>query len=93
MQLTEKSYTNIVEGIKKVRAKSGKANLFRFGILWAEGGWYTDWKSECLEPNILDRLGWASNHSLVTCRDDGNMYSRKNQLYQTAFIGARPRDP
>ena len=92
-KLQQHNMTALIDAISKVRAKGGKANLFRFGILWAEGGWYTDWKSECLEPNILDRLGRASNNSLVTCQDDGNPYSKKNHLYQNAFVGSPPRDP
>ena len=83
----------IIDALHKVKANSGKSNLFRFAILWAEGGWYTDWKSECLEINILKKLQDFSNNSLVTCRDEGNDYSVKHKLFQTAFVGAPKRDP
>ena len=92
-KLRQHNLTGVIDAMNNVRAKGGKANLFRFAVLWAEGGWYTDWKSECIESNILDRIGRASKNSLVTCRDDGNHYSIKNRLYQNAFIGAPPRDP
>lgn len=92
-RLKHHNMKDVIDAINAVRANSGKANLFRFAILWAEGGWYTDWKSECLEYNLLTHMARASHHSLVTCRDNGNAYSQKNFLYQTAFVGTPPHNP
>ncbi len=33
-----------------IHAYSGKANFFRYCVLYHEGGWYSDWKQVCLKP-------------------------------------------
>ena len=40
-----------------IEAFSGKVNLFRMLVVYAEGGWYSDWKQVCLKPNLLDEIG------------------------------------
>lgn len=83
----------VAEAMRAVRPHAAKVDVFRLGILWAEGGWYSDWKQECLETGLLDRLAAQSNHTLVTCLDKGNAYSAAHGLYQQAFVGAPPGDP
>ena len=85
--------TYVADAMRAVRPHAAKVDVFRLGILWAEGGWYSDWKQECLEAGLLDRLAAQANHTLVTCLDKGNAYSAAHGLYQQAFLGAPPKDP
>jgi mannosyltransferase OCH1-like enzyme len=45
-----------------INSFAGKANLFRYIVVYNEGGWYSDWKQVCLKDNLLDSFG---NESLV----------------------------
>lgn len=45
-----------------IKSFAGKANLFRYILVYNEGGWYSDWKQVCLKQNLLDSFG---NDSLV----------------------------
>ena len=85
---------HVSDAMRMIRAESGKSNLFRLGILLIHGGFYSDWKQECLVPNLLSAL---SAHRLVACKDMGKGDNPNTALYaknyQTSFIGARPGEP
>lgn len=91
--LRARGLNDVVLAIKQIKSLAMKVDVFRLGILWADGGWYSDWKQECLETGLLDRLAALSNHTYVACLDNGNDYSIAHGLYQNAFLGAPPRDP
>lgn len=91
--LRAKGLHEVALALKEIKSLAMKADVFRLGILWADGGWYSDWKQECLETGLLDRIAVLSNHSYVACLDHGNDYSVKHGLYQNAFLGAPARDP
>lgn len=75
-----------------IEAFAGKANFMRYAILYREGGWYSDWKEECLEPNMLEeRL--SPRHDFVYFMDKGLKVSNKGEFIMTAFLGATPRHP
>lgn len=39
-----------------IEAFAGKSDFFRMALLYREGGWHSDWKQVCLQPNLLDRI-------------------------------------
>ena len=75
-----------------IEAFSGKSNLFRFALLYREGGWHSDWKQECLESNLLDTLA-SGGTQLVISWDRGFHASEHHHCIQSAFIGAIPGHP
>lgn len=40
-----------------IEAFAGKSDLFRMALLYREGGFHTDWKTVCLQQNLLERIG------------------------------------
>jgi hypothetical protein len=79
-----------------IEAYTGKGNLFKYLVVYREGGWYSDWKQVCLVDNLLDKLSTPYNNT------DGHLtnvtffaaqqISRKD-CYQNAFYGATPQHP
>ena len=51
-----------------INAYAGKADFFRYCIIYNEGGWYSDWKQECLQDNLLDNLS-NNNEDIVLFKD------------------------
>ena len=43
-----------------IEAFGGKANLFRYLVIYREGGFYSDWKQVCLKEGLLDELSGIS---------------------------------
>jgi len=81
-----------------IEAFAGKVNLFRFAVIYREGGWYSDWKQECLENNLLEELASKKSSdfpdvTLFLTKDEGNDHSVKHECMQNAFFGAAPRHP
>ena len=81
-------------------AYAGKANLFRMALLYAEGGWHSDWKQVCLVPGLLDEIATSSDPSAApapldffACRDKGLKILAKKQCVQNSLVGATPRHP
>jgi mannosyltransferase OCH1-like enzyme len=82
-----------------IEAFAGKVNLFRYLVVYREGGYYSDWKQLCLKDGLLDYLSnsvdvdqprWdrpASGHTVwySAWGNPGRM--------QNAFFGAMPRSP
>jgi len=74
-----------------IEAFSGKVNLFRMLVVYAEGGWYSDWKQKALKDDVLDDLGrdvdfygvWDYGHSGLVA----------DKCMQNCFFGAVPRHP
>lgn len=62
-----------------IKSYAGKANLFRYIVVYNEGGWYSDWKQVCLKDNLLDSF---KDDSLVFCKDS------VAGCVQNAFFGA-----
>mmetsp|Transcript_10818 Transcript_10818/g.22632 ORF Transcript_10818/g.22632 Transcript_10818/m.22632 type:complete len:617 (-) Transcript_10818:530-2380(-) len=70
---------------------AAKSDFFRYLVLYREGGWYSDWKQECLKENVLAEISRDTDFYAV--RDNGNPYSIKKKCVQTSFIGVTPRHP
>ena len=73
-----------------IEAFAGKADLFRYLVLYREGGFYSDWKQECMVDGLLDRLS-ADNVTFIASTDSGlpaRMHSTQN-----SFLGATPGHP
>lgn len=73
-----------------IQAYAGKTNLFRLCVVYHEGGWYSDWKQECLVPSLLKKL--SQYRSFVAFRDIGNKHVVENKCVQNAFFGATPKN-
>ncbi|GFH53261.1 hypothetical protein CTEN210_09737 [Chaetoceros tenuissimus] len=69
-----------------LQAFSNKVNFMRMALVYREGGWYSDWKQECLQEGLLDKL--ASNVTLYTVWDRGNDVSVRRKCMQNNFFGA-----
>mmetsp|Transcript_30780 Transcript_30780/g.74464 ORF Transcript_30780/g.74464 Transcript_30780/m.74464 type:complete len:491 (+) Transcript_30780:123-1595(+) len=73
-----------------IEAFAGKADLFRYLVVYREGGFYSDWKQECMADHLLDRLA-SNNITFVAAVDSGLPKAWKS--IQNSFIGATPRHP
>ena len=74
-----------------IEAFSGKVNLFRMLVVYAEGGWYSDWKQVCLKPNLLDEIGRGVDFYGVW--DYGNNGVAQDKCVQNCFFGATSHHP
>lgn len=75
-----------------IKAYGGKTNFFRYCIVYNEGGWYSDWKQECLIDGLLDSLS-SQKIEWFSCWDKGTKFTIKNKCMQNAFFGAVPKHP
>jgi mannosyltransferase OCH1-like enzyme len=79
-----------------IEAYTGKGNLFKYLVIYREGGWYSDWKQTCLVPNLLDKLsepiidedGVKKNVTFFAAQQIS-----RTDCYQNAFYGATPQHP
>jgi hypothetical protein len=79
-----------------IEAYTGKGNLFKYLVIYREGGWYSDWKQACLVPNLLDKLnepiidedGVKKNVTFFAAQQIS-----RTDCYQNAFYGATPQHP
>jgi hypothetical protein len=60
-------------------------------VVYAEGGWYSDWKQVCLKPNLLDELG--KDVDFYGVWDHGHDGLKKDKCVQNCFFGATPHHP
>ena len=70
-----------------MEAYSSKTNLFRYAVVYRDGGWHSDWKQECLVEGLLDNLVEGNTTWFAT--DDKGAAG----CHQTAIFGASPRHP
>mmetsp|Transcript_14060 Transcript_14060/g.34045 ORF Transcript_14060/g.34045 Transcript_14060/m.34045 type:complete len:249 (-) Transcript_14060:59-805(-) len=69
-----------------------KSDFFRMAVLYREGGWHSDWKQQCLEMDLLDRLSNGTT-DFWGALDMGNEYSISRKCMSNGFMGAVPRHP
>jgi hypothetical protein len=74
-----------------LQAYAAKSDLFRFALLYREGGWYSDWKQTCLQPGLLDRL--SNGTDFFVTKDNGHKGVIAERCVQTSFVGSRPFHP
>ncbi|KAL7551801.1 hypothetical protein ACHAWF_014988 [Thalassiosira exigua] len=74
-----------------IQAFAGKSNFFRMAILYREGGWYSDWKQVCLQPNLLRNI--SDETDFFASWDQGSQYGTKHHCVQNSFVGSKPRHP
>ena len=48
-----------------IEAFAGKADLFRYLVVYREGGYYSDWKQVCLVDKLLDQLTLSNSSQQV----------------------------
>ena len=76
-----------------IEAFAGKADLFRYLVVYREGGFYSDWKQECMTDHLLHRLS-TNNVTFVAAKDGaGGLSYQKFNSIQNSFIGATPQHP
>ena len=82
-----------------IEAFAGKANLFRYLVVYREGGFYSDWKQLCLKDDLLDFI--SENRGTDQPRWDKpasgdtewfSAWGNGNRM-QNAFFGAMPKSP
>jgi hypothetical protein len=76
----------ILAAFNKVKPYSFKCDLFRYLVLYKEGGWYSDMRQICLES--LDKLN-ETGHEFY-CAIDA---PPNEKCMYTAFIGSIPGHP
>ena len=69
---------------------SYKCDFFRFCIVYLEGGYYSDWKQQCLYS--LDSLN-ENDNEWISCLDTGTDYSTYYKCMGTGFFGAKKNHP
>ena len=74
-----------------IQAFSGKVNLFRMLVVYAEGGWYSDWKQTSMRDNVLDHL--SQDVDFYGLWDYGANSTIEQKCMQNCFFGAIPRHP
>ncbi|KAL3908044.1 MAG: hypothetical protein SGARI_003247 [Bacillariaceae sp.] len=98
LQKAQESWHNLnpvfLRAFDCLEAYAAKADLFRYLVVYREGGWYSDWKQVCLEDNLLDSL--SSDGGNTTWFSAYDTFSRRNVpvqaiCHQNAFFGATPR--
>ena len=72
-----------------IEAFSGKTNLFRYLLVYREGGFYSDWKQECKVDGLLH---WLSSDNTTWFSAFDQPYTRSNHM-QNAFFGTPPQSP
>lgn len=81
-----------------IEAFAGKADLFRYLVIYREGGYYSDWKQVCLVDRLLDQLTLSNSTQQVKWDKPAigstTFFSAWNQRgMQCAFFGAVPYSP
>ena len=74
----------LVHAFDALKAYSSKCNLFRYCVLYIEGGFYSDWKQICTKPldtYISPNIKWFSNWDLT------------ENTMMTGFICSCPKHP
>ena len=74
-----------------IEAFSGKVDFLRMLVVYAEGGWYSDWKQECLKDNLLDVIN--ENVDVYISWDHGNTDGIADKCVHNSFFGAVPQHP
>ena len=69
-----------------INAYSGKCNFFRYCVIYNEGGWYSDWKTICLQNNLLNDLS-NNGEDIIIFKDV------QKDCVMTAFFGAVKNHP
>jgi len=90
--------SNLLYYFDKIKAYAGKADFFRYIIIYNEGGWYSDFKQVCLQNGILDKLNNSKRSNIVLFKEaylanytDNifNLFNYKNNFcILNSFFGA-----
>jgi mannosyltransferase OCH1-like enzyme len=89
-----------------IEAFAGKTDLFRYLLIYREGGWYSDWKQHCNKEGLLDWIAvdnysqhryqypttWFSAFDKEPGRG-GKMFGSVSWAMQNALFGSIPKSP
>ena len=78
---------DFLEAFDCLNGYANKCDFFRFCVLYNEGGWYSDWKQECLKLNLLNELDQDKDSNIIMSWDKGNDSSINGKFIQNCFIG------
>jgi hypothetical protein len=81
-----------------IEAFAGKSDLFRYLVVYREGGFYSDWKQLCLKDDLLDYISSSEDMDQprwdIPALGDTNWYSAWDPHgMANAFFGAMPQSP
>ena len=82
--IKEKFHPISLQAFDCIEAFSGKINLFRMLVVYADGGWYSNWKQACLKQNLLDSIG--ENVDIFVVWDHGNDDVKIDKCLQNCFF-------
>ena len=77
-----------LEAFDCLNAYACKADFFRCCIIYKEGGWYSDWKQECLKEGMLDDY---QNNDIVLFWDSKGFDASVRNYISNGFFGAKPK--
>lgn len=79
--------SDFLQAFDCLNAYACKCDFFRYCVLYAEGGWYSDWKQVCLKKNVLNELDLYKQDNIVLCWDHGNDLHQNGRYIINGFIG------
>ena len=81
-----------VELFDKIKANAGKADFFRYIVLYQMGGWYSDWR-QIPKCSIQQMVGDNVDKQVYYIDDLGLEYTYRMRYKQNCFIGSVPGNP
>lgn len=81
-----------VELFDKIKANAGKADFFRYIVLYQMGGWYSDWR-QIPKCSIQHMVGDHVDKQVYYVDDHGLEYTYQMKYKQNCFIGSVPGNP
>jgi mannosyltransferase OCH1-like enzyme len=83
--------TDYLQTFDSLKPYAFKCDFFRYCLLYKKGGWYSDWKQECLIYNLLKILDNRKKENIVVFNDlDGNKNQEEDDYIQNNFMGVIP---
>ena len=76
----------VIEAFDKIIPYAYKSDLFRYCIIYKEGGWYSDWTQECYKYNLLKKLENERNQLIVVFKDRCGYTLEETKPYKHNYI-------
>ena len=75
----------------KLSAYAAKTDFFRYCLIYKNGGWYSDWKEQCMKQGLLEDLS-SGGTEYVFMRSNPKS-SRFKHCVDNGFFGSIPNNP
>lgn len=79
-----------LKAFDSLTAYAAKADFVRYCIIYVYGGWYSDWKEQCMVPGLLDELASDKTEFIFFESDPSRQFAG---CVQNCFFGSIPRNP